>query len=92
MEIYNNLVLSYNKLLGLDFKLVSFLDYKLDEFPLQVFGCNTDRWIYPRNRSAFAAFKYCQGEKEVYAFIPEPCVGNIQELMVAKCKAEIDKQ
>ncbi|MEJ8757883.1 hypothetical protein WG947_12790 [Pontibacter sp. H259] len=73
-------------------KVVSFLDYKLEEFPLQVFGCNTDRWIYPRNRSTFAAFKYCQGEKEVYAFIPEPCFGNIKELKAARCKTKNDKQ
>ena len=66
-------------------QVVSFIDYNLVEFPLQVFGCNTDRWIYPRNRSTFAAFKYCQGEKEVYAFIPEPCFGNIKELQQNKC-------
>ncbi|NDK56067.1 hypothetical protein [Pontibacter fetidus] len=68
-----------------DNKVVSFVDYDLSEFPLQVFGCNTDQWIYPRNRSMFAAFKYCQGEKEVYAFIPEPCYDNIKELQQNKC-------
>ena len=66
-------------------QVVSYVDYKLEEFPLQVFGCNNDQWVYPRNRSTFAAFKYCQGEKEVYAFIPEPCFGNIKELKQNKC-------
>ena len=66
-------------------QVVNYIDYNADEFPLRVFGCNQDRWIYPHNRSTFATFKYCQNKKDIYAFIPEPCLENIRELMAFKC-------
>ncbi len=68
-----------------DGQVASFADYDLVEFPLRVFGCNKDRWVYPRERSTFATFKYCQGDTEQYAFIPEPCLPNISELQNSKC-------
>lgn len=66
-------------------KVVSYTDYNYQEFPLRVFGCNTDQWVYPRSRSRFASFKYCQNVEPVYTFIPEPCLRNIRELMADKC-------
>jgi hypothetical protein len=66
-------------------QVVNYIDYNTEEFPLRVFGCNTDRWVYPRRRSTFATFKYCQNNEEVYAFIPVPCLENIRELMDFKC-------
>ena len=69
-------------------QVVNYIDYNTEEFPLEVFGCDKDRWVYPRSRSKFAAFKYCQGDKKTYAFIPEPCVGNILELKSSVCKEE----
>ncbi|HEY4651847.1 MAG TPA: hypothetical protein VIG72_10560 [Pontibacter sp.] len=66
-------------------QVVSYVDYYPGEFPLQVFGCNTDRWVYPRSRSTFASFKYCQDDKEVYAFVPQPCLESMKELMNRKC-------
>ncbi|MER2999137.1 hypothetical protein [Pontibacter populi] len=68
-----------------DGQVSSFTDYDLTEFPLRVFGCNQDRWVYPRERSTFATFKYCQGDEELYAFIPEPCLPNLSELQNSKC-------
>jgi hypothetical protein len=73
-------------------KVVSYIDYKLEELPLRVYGCNQDRWVYPRSRSTFATFKYCQDDKEVYAFIPEPCFGNIRELKGNKCPEKTAKK
>lgn len=73
-------------------KVVGFVDYNFkEEFPLSVYGCNQDRWIYPRSRATFASFKYCttgEDQKTVYTFIPEPCVENIQQLMGQKCNEE----
>jgi hypothetical protein len=66
-------------------QVTSFTDYSLTEFPLRVFGCNTDKWVYPRERSTFATFKYCQNNTELYAFIPEPCLANLSELQHGKC-------
>ena len=67
-------------------QVVNYIDYNAEEFPLRVFGCNQDRWIYPHNSSTFATFKYCHNGEEVYAFIPESCLENIRELMALKCK------
>jgi hypothetical protein len=69
-----------------DGKVVSYVDYNYKEFPLYLYGCNEDRWVYPRNRTRFASFKYCNEEKqELYTFIPVECVNNLQELMRMKC-------
>ena len=71
-------------------EVVSYFDYNYQEFPLMVYGCQGDKWVYPRDRSQFATFKYCSGDVETYAFIPVPCVNDIRELMGYKCpeKAE----
>ncbi|MBB6611460.1 hypothetical protein H7F15_10470 [Pontibacter sp. Tf4] len=66
-------------------QVVSYVDYNVDEFPLRVFGCENDRWIYPRNRSTFASFSYCLNDKQTYAFVPKPCLQNMQELINTKC-------
>ena len=66
-------------------EVVSYTDYLYSEFPLFVYGCQGDKWVYPSSRSTFATFKYCSGEDEVYAFIPVACVGDISELMANKC-------
>lgn len=66
-------------------KVVSYVDYNAEEFPLRVFGCEDDRWIYPSSRSTFASFTYCLNDKETYAFVPQPCLANMKELMNTKC-------
>ncbi|MDX5438157.1 MAG: hypothetical protein LPK03_13225 [Pontibacter sp.] len=66
-------------------EVVSYVDYYYNDFPLFVYGCEGDRWVYPKSRSTFASFKYCSGEQEVYTFIPVACVENIRELMDSKC-------
>lgn len=69
-------------------QVTSFVDYDYTEFPLVVYGCNQDRWVYPRSRTAFASFKYCEGDKPAYTFIPVACVENLRELMGQKCPDE----
>ncbi|MDX5483217.1 MAG: hypothetical protein LPK07_16170 [Hymenobacteraceae bacterium] len=66
-------------------QVVSYVDYNYNEFPLFVYGCNQDRWVYPRSRAQFATFKYCSNDLEIYAFIPEPCINNIREFMNYQC-------
>ena len=66
-------------------EVVSYMDYYYKDFPLFVHGCGNDKWVYPKSRSTFASFKYCSGNQEVYAFIPEPCVDNIRILMDNEC-------
>jgi hypothetical protein len=67
-------------------KVVSYTDYDYNEFPLFVYGCNTDRWVYPRSRSRFATFKYCaSAETVLYPFIPVECIGNLREMVEAGC-------
>lgn len=66
-------------------EVVSYVDYNYREFPLFVYGCDEDKWVYPKSRSQFASFKYCDGDKETYTFIPVACVGNIKDLMQLKC-------
>ncbi|MCX2738393.1 hypothetical protein [Pontibacter anaerobius] len=66
-------------------EVVSYVDYYYKDFPLFVYGCEGDKWIYPRNRSEFASFKYCDAQQEVYTFIPVQCVENIRLLMEYKC-------
>jgi len=67
-------------------KVTSFVDYPYQEFPLVVYGCNDNRWIYPRSSTDFAAFKYCSsGDTATYTFIPVKCVENLRELMGQKC-------
>ncbi|GAB3199204.1 hypothetical protein ABID22_001773 [Pontibacter aydingkolensis] len=66
-------------------EVVSYTDYDYTEFPLFVYGCQNDRWIYPSSRSEFATFKYCIGEQEVYTFIPVACAEDIRELMEYEC-------
>ncbi len=66
-------------------EVVSYVDYNYDEFPLALYGCHSDKWIYPSSRSQFATFKYCSGDSEVYTFIPVPCVEDIRELMEYNC-------
>ncbi|PRY10651.1 hypothetical protein CLV24_11370 [Pontibacter ummariensis] len=66
-------------------KVVSYVDYYYEELPLFVYGCEGDRWVYPKSRTDFASFKYCEGDKEVYTFIPVQCIDNIRELMENKC-------
>lgn len=66
-------------------QVTSFMDYAYADFPLVVYGCNQDRWVYPRSRTEFASFKYCQGDTVTYTFIPVACIENLQELMGQKC-------
>ncbi|WP_276497663.1 lipoprotein [Pontibacter litorisediminis] len=66
-------------------EVVSYVDYYYNDFPLFVYGCGDDKWVYPKSRSEFASFKYCSGEQEIYTFIPVPCVDNIRLLMDNKC-------
>ena len=66
-------------------KVVSFVDYNYTEFPLFVYGCNTDRWVYPRSRSRFATFKYCASEETIYPFIPVECISNLNEMVATGC-------
>ncbi|CAM3569062.1 hypothetical protein POKO110462_09740 [Pontibacter korlensis] len=66
-------------------EVVSYVDYYYKDFPLFVYGCEGDKWIYPKSRTNFASFKYCSGEKEIYTFIPVQCVENIRMLMDNKC-------
>ncbi|MFD2246297.1 hypothetical protein, partial [Pontibacter ruber] len=66
-------------------QVASYLDYDYTEFPLTVYGCEQDRWVYPRNRAQFASFKYCQDDKEIYTFIPVQCIDNLRDLMQLKC-------
>lgn len=68
-----------------DGEVVSFVDYNYTEFPLFVYGCNTDRWVYPRSRSRFATFKYCASDETIYPFIPVECIGNLSEMIEAGC-------
>lgn len=68
-----------------DGKVVSFVDYDFTEFPLFVYGCNTDRWVYPRSRSTFATFKYCSSDETTYPFIPVECIDNLSEMVEAGC-------
>ncbi|TPE44903.1 lipoprotein [Pontibacter mangrovi] len=66
-------------------EVVSYVDYYYKDFPLFVYGCGDDRWIYPKSRAAFASFKYCSGDQEIYTFIPVACLDNVRELMGSKC-------
>ena len=66
-------------------QVVAFVDYNYNEFPLFVYGCQGDRWVYPKARTTFASFKYCDGDKEIYTFMPVQCIENIRELMAYKC-------
>ena len=66
-------------------EVVSFVDYDYTEFPLFVYGCNTDRWVYPRSRSRFATFKYCVSDETIYPFIPVECIDNLREMVEAGC-------
>lgn len=68
-----------------DGQVVSYIDYIYSEFPLFVYGCEGDKWVYPKSRTEFASFKYCNGEEQVYTFIPVECVENIRDLMERKC-------
>ena len=67
-------------------EVVSFVDYNYNEFPLAVYGCEGDKWVYPKARTQFASFKYCSGENEVYTFIPVRCKDDIKELTTYKCQ------
>lgn len=68
-----------------DGKVVSYTDYEFSELPVTLYGCAEDRWVYPRNRTNFAAFKYCSGEEYSYPFIPAPCVGEFRDMIDADC-------
>lgn len=69
-------------------EVVSFVDFNYNEFPLFVYGCEGDKWVYPKSRSQFASFKYCDGDRGIYTFIPVKCIENIRELMVYECPTE----
>ncbi|SFU85960.1 hypothetical protein [Pontibacter akesuensis] len=71
-----------------DQEVVSFVDFNYNDFPLFVYGCEDDKWVYPNSRSQFASFKYCDGDREIYTFIPVKCIDNIKELMAYDCPAE----
>ncbi|WP_345159382.1 hypothetical protein [Pontibacter saemangeumensis] len=71
-------------------KVVSYMDYDYTEFPLFVYGCNTDRWVYPRSRSRFATFKYCANDESIYPFIPVECISNLKEMVKAGCPEETE--
>ena len=66
-------------------EVVSYTDYNYREFPLAVYGCRGDKWVYPSSRSTFATFKYCSGDDKVYTFIPVACIEDISELIANKC-------
>lgn len=66
-------------------QVVSYADYKFDDFPLMVYGCNEDRWVYPRSRTRFATFRYCNQGKVVYPFIPVACVENLSGMLGQDC-------
>lgn len=66
-------------------EVVSYVDYYYTDFPLFVYGCQGDRWVYPKSRSTFATFKYCNQEQEIYTFIPIACAEDIQELKAYTC-------
>ncbi|WP_147294190.1 hypothetical protein [Pontibacter diazotrophicus] len=68
-----------------DGQVVSYTDYNYMEFPLMVYGCNEDRWVYPRSRSRFATFKYCSDGTTIYPFIPVECAGNLSEMIETGC-------
>lgn len=72
-------------------EVVSYVDYYYNDFPLFVYGCEGDKWIYPKSRSSFASFKYCSGDQEIYTFIPVACVENIRMLMDNKCPEGANK-
>ncbi|WP_242920940.1 hypothetical protein [Pontibacter liquoris] len=70
-------------------KVASFVDYNYREFPLVVYGCNQDRWVYPKSRTRFATFKYCaRGDTATYTLIPVNCVENLREQIGQKCPDE----
>ncbi|GAB3541300.1 hypothetical protein GCM10027443_40450 [Pontibacter brevis] len=71
-----------------DGQVVSYTDYNYREFPLFVYGCNEDRWVYPRSRTRFATFKYCNNGNTVYPFIPVECAANLSEMIEAGCPEE----
>lgn len=71
-------------------EVVSFVDYDYTEFPLFVYGCNTDRWVYPRSRSRFATFKYCANDETTYPFIPVECISNLSEMVKAGCPEDAE--
>ncbi len=75
-------------------QVVSFVDYNYEELPLFVYGCEDDKWVYPKSRTEFASFKYCSGSDDtpVYAFIPVRCLSNIQELMAQACPEETEAE
>lgn len=72
-------------------EVVSYVDYNYNEFPLAVYGCEGDKWVYPKSRTQFASFKYCSGEKEVYTLMPVRCIEDIRELMQYKCPEKDNK-
>lgn len=71
-----------------DGQVVSYTDYNYTEFPMMVYGCNEDRWVYPRSRTKFATFKYCDDGETIYPFIPVECAGNLSEMVEIGCPAE----
>lgn len=71
-------------------EVVSYVDYFYTDFPLFVYGCDSDKWVYPKSRTNFASFKYCDGETEIYTFIPVACIENFRELMDSKCPEKKD--
>ncbi|WP_439881234.1 hypothetical protein ACSX1A_19095 [Pontibacter sp. MBLB2868] len=73
-------------------QVVSFVDFNYNEFPLFVYGCQGDKWVYPKSRTEFASFKYCDGDDAVYTFIPVQCIENIRQLMDRKCPAGSEKE
>lgn len=76
----------YRRLLFVkDGQVVSFVDYNYEDFPLFVYGCNEDRWVYPRNRTTFATFKYCKDGETIYPFIPVDCASNLSDLIKTGC-------
>jgi len=71
-----------------DGKVVSFVDYDFREFPLVVYGCGEDRWVYPRSRAKFATFKYCAGEDITRPFIPVACIADFKGMLGSECPEE----
>jgi hypothetical protein len=72
-----------------DGKVVSYSDYAFNDLPITLYGCSQDRWVYPRSRASFAAFKYCRGDEFSFPFIPVPCINEFQEMVDADCPAAV---
>ncbi|MCC9137071.1 hypothetical protein ACFSKU_20425 [Pontibacter silvestris] len=73
-------------------QVVTYTDYKFDDFPLMVYGCNEDRWVYPRSRSRFATFRYCNQNNVIYPFIPVTCVENLSGMMGQDCPEAVAEE